>query len=84
VLVLVLEARLVHVRVRVDQVAVPVLVRVLDVLVIVRGVRVSVRHVPVAVLVAVRVVVRVLGHGPTVPPPRETALQLRSVHCRHG
>ena len=47
---LVLEAFLVHVRMCVDQVAVPVLVLVLDVLVVLAGVRVRVRHVAVAVL----------------------------------
>jgi pyruvate dehydrogenase E2 component (dihydrolipoamide acetyltransferase) len=72
VVVLVLEPGLVHVRMRVDQVAVPMLVRVLDVLVVVRGMRVRVRHVPVAVLVAVRVIVRVLVHRPkTTAAPRD-------------
>src|SRR5688500_14854421 len=80
-LVLVLEAFLVHVRVRVDQIAVPVLVLVLDVLVVVSRMRVRMRHVPMAVLVAVRAIVLVLVHAPTVPAARETAPELRSVHC---
>jgi hypothetical protein len=67
VLVLLLEALLVHVGVRVDLVAVAMLVLVLGVLVVVRGVGVLVRDVSVLVLVrvAVRGVVRVLvvAHG---------------------
>jgi hypothetical protein len=65
VLVLLLEALLVHVGVRVDLVAVAMLVLVLGVLVVVRGVGVLVRDVSVLVRVAVRGVVRVLvvAHG---------------------
>lgn len=59
-LVLVLVAGLVHVRMRVHEIAVAVLVLVLGVLVVVRGVGVRVRHIAVAVLMGVRMVVRVL------------------------
>jgi hypothetical protein len=63
VLVLVLEARLMQVRVRVDEIAMPVLVLVLDVLMIVGGMRMRVHDLPVAVLVAVGMVVPVLVHA---------------------